>query len=197
MVPSRKTNVQEGCRLCVHQIWRNNPGTSSRYVSRQHGVSQRTVICILHDNRYYPYHLQRLQGISPANFSPWERFCRWFVQQAITVMGFQSFVLFTHEATFSRDGIINLHNRHSVGYRQSSRNGLSVSSASMSRDYWRPPTWTSSASTTPERRNVSGLPAKYAASNAGECAYGCTTERQPTSALMFANTSTISSPDVG
>ena len=40
-----------------------NPGTSSRQVARQHGISQRTVICILHDNSYYPYHLQRVQGL--------------------------------------------------------------------------------------------------------------------------------------
>ena len=32
------------------------------------------------------------------------------------------------------------------------------------RNYWQSPTWTSSASTMPEQRNVSGLPAKHAAS---------------------------------
>ena len=59
----------------------------------------------------------------------------------------------------------------------------------MYRDCWRPPTLTCSSSTTPERRNVSDLPAKCAASTAGECA--CSTmERQPNCALMFAYTST-------
>ena len=38
------------------------------------------------------------------------------------------------------------------------------------------PTWISSASTTHERRNVSGLPAKHAASIAEECAFGNTTD---------------------
>ena len=32
---------------------------------------------------YYPYHLQNVQGLPP-----WERFCRWFVQQVVTIMGF-------------------------------------------------------------------------------------------------------------
>ena len=44
------------------------------------------------------------------------------------------------------------------------------------RDFWRPPTWISSASTTPERENVSGLPEKHAASIAEECAFGSTTD---------------------
>ena len=39
-------------------------------------------------------------------------------------------------------------------------------------DYWRPPTWTSSSSTTPERGNVSGLSTKQAVSITGECAFG-------------------------
>ena len=37
----------------LHDI-ENKPATSFRQVSRQHGVSQSTVICILHDNCYYP-----------------------------------------------------------------------------------------------------------------------------------------------
>ena len=90
----------------------NNPGTSSRQVARQHGVSQRTFTCILHDNYYYPLLPSKHAGIITGGFSSWERFCRWFVQQAITIMGFLFLVLFTDEATFGCDGIINLHNRH-------------------------------------------------------------------------------------
>ena len=89
-----------------------NPGTSSRQMTRQRGVRQRTVICMLHDNRQYLYHLQRVQILSPADLSPWERYCRWFVQQAITIMGFLSSVLLTDEATFGHDDVINMHNHH-------------------------------------------------------------------------------------
>ena len=71
----------------------NNPGASFRKVARLHSVSQRTVICILHENRCYVCHLQRAQGLSPVDFPPRQRFCRWFMQQAITTMGFLSLVL--------------------------------------------------------------------------------------------------------
>ena len=95
----------------VHDI-ENNAGTSSRQMARLHGVSQRMGICILHDNRYYSYDLQCVQRLSLADFSPQERFCLWFVQQAITIMGLLSSVLFINETTFDRNNIINLHNSH-------------------------------------------------------------------------------------
>ena len=70
----------------LHDI-ENNPGTSSRQVARQHIVRQRTVICILHDNLYYPYHLQRVQGLSPEDYRSRERFFCWFVTSAGIVTG--------------------------------------------------------------------------------------------------------------
>ena len=63
-------------------------------------------------NRYYPFHFQRVQVLSPPDFPPRESFCCWFVQQAITIMEFLSAVLFANEVTFGCDGITSLHNRH-------------------------------------------------------------------------------------
>ena len=51
----------------------------------------------------------RMQGLLPADFPPRESFCCSFVQQAISIMGLLSSVLFTDEAIFGHDGIINLH----------------------------------------------------------------------------------------
>ena len=79
------------------------------------GVRQRTLICILHDSCYYPYHLQREQGLSLAEFPPRERFCRWFVQLAIAIIEILFSVYFTDVATFGRVGIIYLHNHHLWG----------------------------------------------------------------------------------
>ena len=54
----RARRPQTVCTLDVEEYVfndiENNPGTSSRKVARHHGVRQRTVICNLHDNRYYP-----------------------------------------------------------------------------------------------------------------------------------------------
>lgn len=85
---------------------------STRMLARQYSVSQTTVWNILHDNCYYPYHLQRVQGLLVTDFPHREQFCQWFLQQAITYPGFTSSILFTDEATFTRSGIFNFHNSH-------------------------------------------------------------------------------------
>ena len=62
------------------------------------------------------YLIQRVQGLSPADYPPRENFCRWFLAQAANPL-FVSSVLFTDEATFGRDGITNFHNEHIWGDR--------------------------------------------------------------------------------
>ena len=184
----------------------NNPGTSSRQVARQYGVSQRAVICILHDNRYYPYHLKRVQVLSPADFhmkdsvaglcdrpSPLWDFCL----RSSSPM----------ERPFGRDGIINLHNRHMwaidnphgmVEASHQQRFSINVWAGFIDDSLLEPVLL-------PQRLNgetylaflqntlpplLENVPLAIRQFNYS------TMEHQPTFALMFAQTST-SSPDVG
>jgi hypothetical protein len=71
-----------------------------------------TVWRVLHQQLLYPYRLQRVHGLCPADFPAREAFCQWFVHQCALNPLFVSSVLFTDEAAFTRNGIINFHNNH-------------------------------------------------------------------------------------
>lgn len=90
----------------------DNPSTSTRSIARTTGVSKSTVWKILHEERLFPYHLQRTQALKAADYPRRVDFCRWFLQQSTLTPSFSANVLFTDEATFTRDGMFNLHNSH-------------------------------------------------------------------------------------
>ena len=99
----REVNMKTGCARYVPQPWRK---------TYQHQAGGSPVWNILHENCYYPYHVQRVQGLLPRDYPPRERFCRWLIEQFTRNRNFMSSILFTDEATFTRGGIINLHNNH-------------------------------------------------------------------------------------
>lgn len=89
-----------------------NPGISTRRLGLQSNLSHMTVWRLLREQQLYPYHLQRVQALSPADYPARLMFCQWFLQQCAMNPNFGALVLFTDEATFTRDGIQNLHNQH-------------------------------------------------------------------------------------
>lgn len=89
-----------------------NPSISTRRIAAMERVSHMTVHRILRSNLLYPYHLQRVQALNPEDAVPRMRFCEWFTRKCIRNPLFHSSVLFTDEAGFNRDGIINFHNNH-------------------------------------------------------------------------------------
>lgn len=104
----RTVDVEEDI---LHRI-DENPRTSTRLISREIGVSHCTVWRTLHKNLLYSYHIQRVQGLSPADFEPRLRFYRWLLVQCTENPQFTSFILFSDEANFARDAITNYHNNH-------------------------------------------------------------------------------------
>ena len=52
-----------------------------------------------------------MQGLSVADFPARRHFCEWFIQQCVNP-NFSATVLFTDEASFERDQIVNFHNHH-------------------------------------------------------------------------------------
>lgn len=88
-----------------------NSGNSTRRLCEELGASHMTVWRILHEQQLYPYHIQRVQALTEADFRPRMLFCQWFRQQCNNP-NFHSYVLFTDEATFARDSIMNFHNDH-------------------------------------------------------------------------------------
>ncbi|KAJ4440477.1 hypothetical protein ANN_08618 [Periplaneta americana] len=81
-------------------------------VALQVNVPHTTVWRLLKEYQLYPYHLQRVQALSPADYPARVRFCQWFLQKCGVNPNFPALVLFTDEAQFTRDGITNFHNQH-------------------------------------------------------------------------------------
>ncbi|KAJ4426764.1 hypothetical protein ANN_26563 [Periplaneta americana] len=88
------------------------PSISTRRVALQVNVPHTTVWRLLEEYQLYPYHLQRVQALSPADYPARVRFCQWFLQQCGVNPNFPALVLFTDEAQFTRDGITNFQNQH-------------------------------------------------------------------------------------
>jgi hypothetical protein len=84
---------------------------STRRTAAVERVPHMTVWRVLHRQLLYPYHLQRIQGLGPADF-PARGLLPMVVHQCALNPFFVSSVPFTAEAAFTRNGIINFHNNH-------------------------------------------------------------------------------------
>ena len=56
----------------------------------------------------YPYHVQQVQHLGPGNFAERLEFCKLLNGSRQS----HSYILFTDEAQFNRDGVNNTHNSH-------------------------------------------------------------------------------------
>lgn len=90
----------------------DEPSTSVRKISANLGVNRDLVWTILKDQQLYPYHIQRVQALLPQDYPPRVMFCQWMLQKIAQNPQFIADVLFTDEASFSRDPIMNFHNNH-------------------------------------------------------------------------------------
>lgn len=89
-----------------------HPETSTRKISQTLNVSHMTVSRILRDQLLYPYHIQRVQALMPRDFQPRVEFGQWLRRKVARNPQFLSHILFTDEANFSRNAIMNFHNNH-------------------------------------------------------------------------------------
>lgn len=60
----------------------------------------------------FPYHIQRVQALLDRDFSPRIAFCQWLQQSISKNSQLLSLILFTDEASFSKNAIMNFHNNH-------------------------------------------------------------------------------------
>lgn len=87
----------------------DSPSTSVRRISNRVHVSRMKVWRTLHNFGLYPYHIQYVQHLLPADYAARVDFCRWLIAH----QQLRGRILFTDEATFTRDGITNTRNSHS------------------------------------------------------------------------------------
>jgi hypothetical protein len=120
-LPDRKTFEAIHCRICEHGSTASPPGTGGRprsttpeeeedvlnAVDQSPGVSTRrlglqryvphvTIWRLLLEQQLYPYHLQRVQALSRADYPARVTFCRWFLQQCGTNPKFTALQLCNH-----------------------------------------------------------------------------------------------------
>lgn len=113
-LPSAKITSEKADRQTLEEVENildlveEDATTSTRRIATQLDISQKRVIHTLHEQGLYPYHLQRVQFLHPEDYAKRVEFCRWVTNNRRVV----SRILFTDEATFTRDGINNTHNSH-------------------------------------------------------------------------------------
>ena len=65
----------------------------------------------------YPYHLQRVQALLPADYPARVMFCQWFLQQCATNPNFPTLLLITDEELLTRCDTTNFHNQYVWAYK--------------------------------------------------------------------------------
>lgn len=101
-------NIEEQILDAVH----NSPEISVRRLSLQLEVSPFVVWNTLHEQGLYPYHLQQVQTLKEDDFPRRRAFCNWVLQKNVDDPNFIHNLMCTDEATFTKDGIFNMHNTH-------------------------------------------------------------------------------------
>ena len=90
----------------------DNPSNSIRKIATQNNVTKWVVHETLKEQLLHPYHVQKVHAMSPDDYPARLQYSNWFIQQHNQNLNFSKLILFTDEAGFTRDGIINSHNLH-------------------------------------------------------------------------------------
>lgn len=104
----REPNLEEN----VLNMITENPQTSIRSISRNTGASKSVVHRIVKEDGLHPYHKTRVQNLLEEDYPHRVAFCEWLLDKHRRNPNFISNVLWTDEATFTRNGIFNYHNEH-------------------------------------------------------------------------------------
>ena len=88
------------------------PAISTRQISATLGFPQSTVWRLIRRQQLYPFHLKKVQDLTPADYPRRQQFCQWLRQCQANDPMFIWRILFTDEAMFTHGGVINSHNMH-------------------------------------------------------------------------------------
>jgi len=92
----------------ILEMVQRSPCLSTRRMASRIGISHMQVWRTLHEEDLYPYHDQRVQHLEPGDHAQRIVFCGWITAYHELL----SVILFTGEASFTRDGINNSRNVH-------------------------------------------------------------------------------------
>lgn len=96
----------------VLHLIEENPRTSTRTIAHAMQTNHANVWRVLQEQLIYPYRPQRVQALTPADYAPRVEFCRWYLRRCLDEPRFSRMILFTDEASFTREGVFNSRNSH-------------------------------------------------------------------------------------
>jgi hypothetical protein len=89
-----------------------NPHTSSRAIANEVGCSKSSVHNVLRSYKFHPYHVHCHQALNENDFYMRAEYCNWLLTQLDDDPQFTSKVMWSDEAQFDRNGVVNCHNLH-------------------------------------------------------------------------------------
>ena len=89
-----------------------NPHASCRQMEKKSGISQRSVLRILHEHKFHSYRMSLYQDLYDNDFLNRVNFCNWIRRKMHTDVSFLSHVIFSGKANFAYTGNVNRHNMH-------------------------------------------------------------------------------------
>ena len=108
----RRPIVNENNAAAILAFAALNPHASSKQMETKSGISQRSVLRILHQHKFHPYRISLHQDLYGNDFQKRVNFCNWICRKMGTNVSFLSHVLFSDEANFANTGNLNRHNMH-------------------------------------------------------------------------------------
>lgn len=96
----------------VLELFEGNPSTSTRVVGRGFRCDKNTAQRVLQGEWLQPYKLQKVQALNVEDYPRRMECSRWILREEIEDPSFLEKVLFTDEASFSRQGIFNCRTSH-------------------------------------------------------------------------------------
>lgn len=105
---ARTVEVEEEVLNIVEQ----DPEISTRKLARRIDTTQANVARILKEQQLHPYHYLQVQELLPRDNEIRVRFCEELLERTRRCPDFLNKILFTDEATFTRNGVFNSRNTH-------------------------------------------------------------------------------------
>lgn len=106
--PSKEDERTDEVLESMSELQASNPlrHASARGIARTTGINKSSVLKILHSNGLSPYHIQVCQAITETDKIKRLEFANWVLENQETL----KHVLWSDEAYFSLDGLVNRHN---------------------------------------------------------------------------------------
>lgn len=89
-----------------------NPSISTRTIATELNINRTLVWKIFREQLLYPYHFQRVQALLAPDYDSRLGFSRFILGKIAENQNFTANILFTDEAIFTNNRIINFHNNH-------------------------------------------------------------------------------------